>query len=505
MHNFREFEFSAEINAAIESAGFETPTPIQAQAIGPVLAGRDILAGAQTGSGKTAAFVLPIVQRLSAGEPNRVTGHTAPGAAGTTPTTGRSASHAAQPARSTAGATPQPGQRTDGAGQPARSTGKRRSRPVSAAPRALILAPTRELAAQIGTVVAQLKRGSALRHTIIYGGVGKQPQISSLRKGVDVLVATPGRLLDLLGEGKLTLQAVEMLVLDEADRMLDMGFLPDVRRILRQLPKRRQSLFFSATVPEEIAVLSKEMLVDPVRIEIPREPENTPDIEQSLQFVSKENKKEALTALLRRLNTKRALVFTRTKHGARRVAQYLGKQGFTSDSLHGDKGQGARTSTLAAFHQGHVNVLVATDIASRGLDVDDIGHVVNYDLPYEPEVYVHRIGRTARAGKQGAAVSFCDQTELKQLSAIERLTGTTVPVDTDHDLHAVEVAAAYAGARRNGRSGSRTENGGRNGSAGRAGAGAHGQSRSRNGSGSHSSAGGNSRSGGNHRRRRPRR
>jgi ATP-dependent RNA helicase RhlE len=379
-NGFARFGLIKPLQAALRSAGFVEPTPVQTQAIAPGLAGRDILGCAQTGSGKTAAFALPLLQRLS---------------------------HQQKP--------PRPGR-----------------------PRALVLAPTRELAHQIGDVFGQLGRHLPVRHTVIYGGVGKQPQIKNLRRGVDILIATPGRLLDLMGEGHLTLDDSRIVVLDEADRMLDMGFIPDVRRIVAALPDRRQSLFFSATIPEPIATLSANMLHDPVRVTIAATVETTPTIDQSLLFVEREHKRALLTDLLSGLNAPRTLVFTRTKHRARNLARQLSRIGHSVDSLHGDKSQGGRRKALDGFHSGSIAVLVATDIAARGLDVDDITRVINYELPHEPEVYVHRIGRTARAGKEGAAVSFCDSTEVRQLRDIERLIRMRVRVVADHDYHSTE-------------------------------------------------------------------
>ncbi len=383
MDYFRELAIAEPLKLAIRSAGFRLPTPIQTLAIPPALEGRDLLGCAQTGSGKTLAFAVPLLQRLAEHPTGRCSG----------------------------------------------------------APRALILAPTRELAAQIGETFSSLGRGLGLRHTVIYGGVGKQSQISILKKGVDILVATPGRLLDLMGEGRVSLSRIEAVVFDEADRMLDMGFLPDVRRIAAALSAQRQSLFFSATLPPDVVRLAKVMLRDPLHIEIPPSTENTPRIDQKLLFVAREDKKAALCDLLARAKVIRALVFTRTKHRARSIARFLAREGFSSDSLHGDKSQAARQKALAGFHSGRIKILVATDIASRGLDVDDIDYIINYELPHEPEVYVHRIGRTARAGKQGVAFSFCDLSELSQLTAIERVIKSRLPVETDHRHHSSEAAS----------------------------------------------------------------
>ena len=383
MEQFCELALLEPLKFALRSAGFRTPTPIQTLAISPALEGRDLMGCAQTGSGKTVAFALPLLQRLAEHPPRRSSG----------------------------------------------------------APRVLILAPTRELAAQIEETFSSLGRGLGLRHTVVYGGVGKQPQINILKKGIDILVATPGRLLDLMGERRVSLSRIETVVLDEADRMLDMGFLPDVRRIVAALPAQRQSLFFSATLPPDVVRLAKVMLTDPLHIEIPPNTENTPRIDQKLLFVAKEDKKAALRDLLACAEVSRALVFTRTKHRAKNISRFLVREGFSSDSLHGDKSQSARQKALSGFHSGRIKILVATDIASRGLDVDDIDHVINYELPHEPEVYVHRIGRTARAGKRGVAFSFCDLSEVSQLTAIERLIKSRLPVEIDHRHHSAETAA----------------------------------------------------------------
>ncbi len=372
------------LQRALKDSGFTEPTPIQAEAIPTALAGHDILGCAQTGSGKTAAFSLPILHRLA--------------------------------------------------------EERRRARPGS--PRALVLAPTRELAHQIGEVFGELGRHLRLRRLVVFGGVGKHPQIKSLGRGVDILIATPGRLLDLMNTGDVTLRDIEIVVLDEADRMLDMGFLPDVKRIIAALPQRRQSLFFSATLPTEVAGLAANMLVDPTRIEIERTIETTPRIDQTLLFVDRSNKRELLMNLLAEGNWSRTIVFTRTKYGARNLEKRLARNGLSVDSLHGDKSQTARRKALDGFSSGRIDVLVATDIASRGLDVDDVTHVINYELPHEPEVYVHRIGRTARAGKEGSAVSFCDTTEIKQLVDIEKLLKARVPVDIDHPFHCQDAQQA---------------------------------------------------------------
>ncbi|MBM3566336.1 MAG: DEAD/DEAH box helicase, partial [Alphaproteobacteria bacterium] len=356
---------------ALNAENYATPTPIQAQAIPLLLAGRDLLGIAQTGTGKTAAFVLPILQRLAAETP------------------------AVQ--------------------------GRR-------ALRALILAPTRELALQIGERVEAYGRNLGLRHTVILGGVGQGPQVKALAAGVDILIATPGRLLDLLGQNHVRLDRVAYFVLDEADRMLDMGFIRDVRKIVAVLPKARQSLLFSATMPGDVAKLAHDMLRDPARVEVTPQVVTVERIDQKVYMVETAAKRGLLTYLLADAALKRVIVFTRTKHGANKVADHLEKAGISSDAIHGNKSQGARVRALDGFRCGSVRVLVATDIAARGIDVDGITHVVNFDLPNIPESYVHRIGRTARAGADGAAISFCDNSEREYLRDIEKLIRRTLPV-----------------------------------------------------------------------------
>jgi ATP-dependent RNA helicase RhlE len=373
---FQVFGLSEPILRAVGSEGYTTPTPIQAQAIPHLLAGRDLLGCAQTGTGKTAAFALPILHRLGSG-PQR----------------------------------PQ--------GRPGRI-------------RVLVLSPTRELAAQIGESFQAYGRHTGLRHTVIYGGVGQQPQTRALRQGVDILVATPGRLIDLMNQGFIDLGSVEIFVLDEADRMLDMGFMPDVRRVVAKLPKKRQTACFSATMPDAIARLADSLLCDPVQIRIAPIKATTELIEQSVFFVQRQNKPQLLANLLKTGAISRALVFTRTKHGADRVVRQLHQSGIRADAIHGNKSQSARQRTLADFKLNRTPVLVATDIASRGIDVEGISHVLNYDLPDEPETYIHRIGRTGRAGASGVALSFCDNEERKYLKAIERLIRQTLRVEESH-------------------------------------------------------------------------
>jgi ATP-dependent RNA helicase RhlE len=376
MSRFAELSLIEPLVRAVHAAGYETPTPIQEQAIPHVLQGRDLLGCAQTGTGKTAAFALPILQRLTQAPPSR------------------------------------PGQR-----------------PI----RVLVLSPTRELAAQIGDSFTTYGRHTGLTNTVIFGGVGQTPQTDALRRGVDILVATPGRLLDLMNQGFVRFDRLEIFVLDEADRMLDMGFIHDVRRIIAKIPRQRQTLFFSATLPRDIQSLAHDILTDPVRVEVTPPTTTVEAIDQRLYFVEKNDKRALLEDLLGDPVMTRALVFTRTKHGADRVVKQLSRGGFRAEAIHGNKGQGARERALANFKSGAARALVATDIAARGLDIDAVSHVINFDLPHEPEVYVHRIGRTGRAGASGIALSFCEVDEREDLAQIERLIGMEIPVVEDHE------------------------------------------------------------------------
>ncbi len=362
--NFQGLGLADELLAAIDAAGYTVPTPIQAQSIPPLLAGKDLLGLAETGTGKTAAFTLPILQKLS-----QVKEPVAPRCC-----------------------------------------------------RALILAPTRELAIQIGESVETYGKGFKLSHTVIFGGVGPRPQIRAMDRGVDILIATPGRLLDLMGTRNVRLDRVQFFVLDEADRMLDMGFIRDVKRIIKELPKVRQSLLFSATMPEDISSLAHEILHNPVRVEVARAGKTVDRIEQFVHFVDTKSKRAALAALLKDETMSRVIVFTRTKHGADRVARGLGASGVGAYAIHGNKSQNARQAALESFRNGKARVLVATDIAARGIDIDEISHVVNFDIPNIPESYVHRIGRTARAGHTGVAIALCAPEERAYLRDIERLT-----------------------------------------------------------------------------------
>ena len=349
----------------------------------PVLAGRDLLGCAQTGTGKTAAFALPILQRL-----------------------------ASTPAA--------PGQ------------GRGPRRPI----RSLILSPTRELASQIGDSFRAYGRHLNFTVDVIFGGVGAVPQIERLRRGIDILVATPGRLLDLAGQGHVDLAKIEIFVLDEADRMLDMGFIHDVKRILKLLPAKRQSLFFSATVPSDIQTLAATILRDPIKVEVTPPATTAERIAQSVYFVDRGQKRHLLAHVLKDPAITRALVFTRTKHLANRLAEQLEKDGIIAEAIHGNKSQSARERALGNFRAGTTPVLIATDIAARGIDVDGVSHVINYELPNIPESYVHRIGRTARAGAEGIAISFCDSEEIAYLRDIEKTIRLKVPVVADHPFTA---------------------------------------------------------------------
>ncbi len=381
----------------MSDAGYTHPTPIQARAIPDVLAGRDLFGCAQTGTGKTAAFGLPLLQRL------------AHGASGSAEPPADSLSAARPRARSMSAALP----RADfmSAARPRTGPGVR----------ALVLVPTRELAAQVAQDLRGYGRHLHLSVALVHGGVGQGPQVRALARGADVLVATPGRLLDLLQQGHARLGRVEVLVLDEADHMLDLGFLPDVKRILAAVPRARQTLFFSATLPPPIQELARRVLSHPVEVFVTPAATTVEEVEQRVHFVTRNDKVSLLAGLLAEPAVERALVFTRTKRGADRVKRRLVQGGIAAEAIHGNKAQGARERTLAGFRQGRVRVLVATDIAARGLDIDGITHVINYELPNVPETYVHRIGRTARAGARGVAISLCDVDEHESLREIERL------------------------------------------------------------------------------------
>lgn len=408
---FDELRLAEPLLRAVRAAGYRTPTPIQTQAIPHVLAGHDVLACAQTGTGKTAAFALPILQRLSERS---------------VPAVERTSQRVPVDAGYDRGRSMRLAERHAPASRPVHSGGGG----TPARVRALVLCPTRELAQQIQDSFGQYGRHTGVRSVAIYGGVSQVSQVRTLRAGVDVVIATPGRLLDLMGQRLLSIAGVEILVLDEADRMLDMGFLPDIRRILAHMPRRRQSLLFSATIPNVIRTLAGEILCDPVPIAVSRVSAPAETVAHWVYHVEPTEKPGLLIHLLARAPQARALVFTRTKRGADKLTRHLVGAGVRAAALHGDKSQGARTRALGEFRAARTPVLVATDIAARGLDVDDIAQVINYDLTPDPETYVHRIGRTGRAGAAGTAVSFCSIEERAQLRAIERLLRASLQTAT---------------------------------------------------------------------------
>ncbi len=375
---FNELNLIEPILRALQDEGYEKPTPIQEQAIPIVLNQTDLLGCAQTGTGKTAAFSIPILQLLHQQKPE-IKG----------------------------------------------------PRPI----RCLILTPTRELAIQIGESIQAYGRHLPLQHTVIFGGVGQKPQTDALRRGVDILVATPGRLIDLMNQGFVSLKSLSIFVLDEADRMLDMGFVHDVRRILGRIPEQRQSLFFSATMPPEIQKLASTILKNPLKVEVAPVSSTADTIQQEVYFVSKDNKRKLLDKMLKqRMGSESVLVFTRTKHGADRVVKDLVKLGHTAEAIHGNKAQNARQRALVNFKSGKTRVLVATDIAARGIDIDNLAYVLNFDLPNVPETYVHRIGRTGRAGQNGTSFSFCMEEEIPYLRDIQKLIRKSIPVSEVESL-----------------------------------------------------------------------
>ncbi len=381
---FSQLELIEPILKAVQEEGYTTPTPIQRQSIPVVLQRKDLLGCAQTGTGKTAAFAIPILQILSK----------------------------------------------------EKETGVRKIK-------ALILTPTRELAIQIDESFAAYGRYTGLKHTVIFGGVSQMHQVNAIKAGVDILVATPGRLLDLISQGYIGLQHIKIFVLDEADRMLDMGFIHDVKKVIIKLPVKRQTLFFSATMPMEIQSLANVLLTDPVKVEV-TPPASTVDIiQQHLFYVDKNNKPGLLLYLLKNSSIQTVLVFTRTKHGADKVVKFLHREGITAAAIHGNKSQNARQHALSNFKEGKLRVLVATDIAARGIDIDELGHVINFEIPEIPETYVHRIGRTGRAGASGIAISFCDADEKDSLKDIQKLIGKAIPVKDDHP-YPMQVAATPA-------------------------------------------------------------
>ena len=376
MSNFESLGLSKQLLQSVKKEGYTAPTPVQEQAIPLLLKGHDVLGVAQTGTGKTAAFALPVLQILARKE----------------------------------------------------IKGRRKIR-------TLVLTPTRELAAQINERFAAYSEHLSIYHQVIFGGVSQKPQVKSLRRGIDILVATPGRLLDLIEQGFIDLESIEFFVLDEADRMLDMGFIRDIKKIIKLLPKKRQNLLFSATMPTSIADLANSFLNDAVMIDLSPEEITVERIEQSVMFVEKQYKINLIIDIINENQIKRGIIFTRTKHGANRLVKKLDRFGIESAAIHGNKSQGARTRALAAFRNGDIPLLVATDIASRGIDIEEVTHVFNYDLPNEPESYVHRIGRTARAGKSGVAYAFCDESESGYLVGIQRLIGKQIPQFKEHPYH----------------------------------------------------------------------
>lgn len=386
---FENLNMIEPILRAVKDEGYTIPTPIQAQSIPPLMEGKDLLGCAQTGTGKTAAFAIPILQALYQ-------------------------------------------DKKEGKG----------SRML----RALILSPTRELAAQIGDSFAAYGRYTGLRCSVIYGGVSQNPQVLALRAGADILVATPGRLLDLVWQKYVDFEHLRFFVLDEADHMLDMGFIHDVRKIIDLLPQKRQTMLFSATMPPEIEKLADSLLTDPVKVAVTPSASTVDSIEQEVYFVSKSDKKNLLVHLLKNKNVESALVFSRTKHGADKIVRDLLKAGVVAEAIHGDKAQSARQRALQNFKARRTRVLIATDIAARGIDIDELSHVFNYDLPEVPETYVHRIGRTGRAGLGGIAISFCSGEEKKLLADIQKLIGKKIDVVYDHPfpLSAASQAAADA-------------------------------------------------------------
>ena len=380
---FENLNLIEPILKALQEEGYSTPTPIQEKSIPILLQGKDLLGCAQTGTGKTAAFSIPILQKLY-------------------------------------------------------KTDNRKSI------KALILTPTRELAIQIGESFSAYGKYTGLRHAVIFGGVGQKPQTDELKRGVQILVATPGRLQDLVNQGFINLKALEFFVLDEADRMLDMGFIHDIRRILKLLPAKRQTLFFSATMPPEIETLANSMLTHPEKVEVTPASSTVDTISQSVYFVEKKEKKDLLIHLLKNPAIKSVLIFTRTKYGADKLARTLSKSGIRAEAIHGNKSQNARQRALTGFKNHELRVLIATDIAARGIDVDQLSHVINYELPNIPETYVHRIGRTGRAGRSGVAYSFCDAEEVPYLKDIQKLIGKQIPVAGGNEFETADVKAAVA-------------------------------------------------------------
>lgn len=381
---FSELNLIEPLNLALKEAGYISPTPIQAAAIPLLLSGKDLLGCAQTGTGKTAAFALPILHRLASNFKKAPPRHT----------------------------------------------------------RVLVLTPTRELAIQVHESFLTYGKNLNLKYAVVFGGVGQSPQVRAISPGVDIIVATPGRLMDLIEQGFIKLTSLEVFVLDEADRMLDMGFIHDIKKIIKLLPSKRHNLFFSATMPPVIEKLAQSILVNPARIEVTPVSSTAELISQQVMLVDRENKRPLLKHILEDKKFKRVIVFSRTKHGANKIVEYLGKSGIIAEAIHGNKSQSARQKALENFRTGAIRILIATDIAARGIDIDDISHVINFDLPNESESYVHRIGRTARAGASGVAISFCDADEKAFLKDIEKLIGKNIPITLEHPFHSQKVVEA---------------------------------------------------------------
>ncbi|AIM36251.1 DEAD/DEAH box helicase [Sphingobacterium sp. ML3W] len=400
---FQDLKLIAPILKALDAVGYTTPTPIQEQAIPIIFRKNDLLGCAQTGTGKTAAFAIPIIQMLSYSKVK---------------------------------------------------TAKKNIR-------ALVLTPTRELAIQIEENFNQYSKDLPIKNLVIFGGVGQQPQRDALKKGVDILIATPGRLLDLYGQGYIDFKHLEFFVLDEADRMLDMGFIHDVKKLIKIIPEKRQTLFFSATMPPEIQKLSSHILVDPIKVEVTPESSTAEKIQQEVYYVKKNDKKDLLIHILKEKNVGHALVFSKTKHGADRIVKDLEKKNIQAAAIHGNKSQSARQNALKNFKDRTLRVLVATDIAARGIDIDELAFVINYDLPNIPESYVHRIGRTGRAGKDGKAISFCDEEEYAFLLDIQKSIRMEIPLVEQHPyaMHISGVAPKKAGAKKSGKPASSSRNG----------------------------------------------
>ncbi|MDF3821052.1 DEAD/DEAH box helicase [Leptospira sp. 96542] len=381
IESFSDLNLDPSIQKAVKESGYNSPTPIQVQSIPILLKNKDLLGCAQTGTGKTAAFALPIIQNLII----------------------------------------------------------KNRKPIPKEPKVLVLVPTRELAVQVNESFVFYGKYTDVKTAVIYGGVGQNPQAKSIASGIDVLIATPGRLVDLMDQRLVFLKSLEVFVLDEADRMLDMGFIHAIRKIITYLPKNRQNLFFSATMPPDIEKLAKTILVDPIRIDITPVSSTVELIKQSVLFVEQSSKKDLLIHLFKDKNLRKTIIFTKTKHGANKVSELLNKNKISSDVIHGNKSQSARQRALEDLRTGKNRALVATDLAARGIDIDDITHVINFEIPYVPETYVHRIGRTARAGKEGVAFSLCEKDERSLIKDIEKVIGISIPVERNHPYHSDEV------------------------------------------------------------------